>query len=69
MVTAHVVRLKLFRLKGPEEHNCCILAEISDYCTKHVFKMSFFLTAFSLQTIYLNSYQFNLINFDFWPIQ
>jgi len=47
MVTTHVVRLKLFRLKGSEEHDCCTLAEISDSCTKHGFKMRFFLTVFS----------------------
>ena len=49
-VTTRVVRLKLFRLKaeGVKEHDCRTLAEISDSCTKHGFKMRFFLTVFSL---------------------
>jgi len=57
-VTTHVVRLKLFRLKGSEEHDCRTLAETSDSCTKHGFKMRFFLTVFSLQPIFLSSYLF-----------
>ncbi len=45
VVTTHVVRLKLFRLKaeGAEKHECRTLAEISDFCIKHGFKMRFFL--------------------------
>jgi len=53
MVSIHmrrtIVRLKLFRLKaegGSEDHDCRTLAEISDSCTKHGFKMRFFLTVF-----------------------
>jgi len=34
-------------LKGLEKHDCRTLAEISDYCIKHGFKMRFFLTVFS----------------------
>jgi len=55
-VTTHVARPKLFRLKGSEEHDCRTLAETSDSCTKHGFKMRFFLTVFSLQPIHLSSY-------------
>jgi len=36
-------------LKGTEEHNCHTLAEMSDSCTKHGFKIRFSLTVFSLQ--------------------
>jgi len=46
----NVVRLKLFRLKGSEEHNCCTLAEMSDSYTRPGFKMRFSLTVFSLST-------------------
>ena len=44
------------RLKGSEKHDCRTLAEISDSCIKHGFKMRFSLTVFSLQPIHLNSY-------------
>lgn len=57
-VTTHVVRPKLFRLKVAEENNCRTLAEMSDSCTKHVFKMRFSLIVFNLQPIHLNSYSF-----------
>jgi len=59
LVTTHVVRLKLFRLKaegGQKGTIAILLAETSDSCTKHGFKMRFFLTVFSLQTIHLSSY-------------
>ncbi len=56
--TTHVVRLKLFRLKAAEEHDYRTLAEIFDFCTQLCFKMSFFLTVFSLQPIHLSSYYF-----------
>ena len=54
-VTTHIVRLKLFRLNGSEENDCRTLAEC-DSCTKHGFKMRFFLTVFSLQPIHLSTY-------------
>jgi hypothetical protein len=50
-VTIHVIRLK-----PSEKHDCRTLAEISDSCIKHGFKMSFSLTVFSLQPIHLSSY-------------
>ncbi len=59
LVTTHVVRLKLFRLKaegGQKGTIAILLAETSDSCTKHGFKMRFFLTVFSLQPIHLSSY-------------
>jgi hypothetical protein len=54
--TTHVVRLKLFRPKGPEKHDYRTLAETPDSCTKHGFKMRFFLTVFKLRPIHLSSY-------------
>ena len=54
-VAVHVVRLKLFRLKGLKEHDCRTLAKMSDSCTKHGSKMRFYLTVFSLQSIHLCS--------------
>ena len=62
MVATHVVRVKLFRLKGAEDHNCRTLAKMSDFCTKHGFKMCFSLTVFSLQSIHLRSYKTVKIN-------
>jgi len=51
-VTTHAVRLKLFRLKAPEKHNCGTLAEKhlpaiansgeageANFCIKHGFKV------------------------------
>jgi len=63
-VTTHVVRLKLFRLKGSEKHDCRTLAETSDSCTKHGFKIRFFLTVFSLQPIHLSSYYIFILFFE-----
>ncbi len=63
-VTTHVVRLKLFRLKGSEKYDCRTLAEISDSFIKHGLKMRFFLTVFSLQPIHLSSYEDGLENPD-----
>ncbi len=57
MVTTHIVRLKLFRLKESQEHNYQTLVEMSDSGTRHGFKMRFSLTVFSLQPIHLGSYK------------
>jgi len=47
-------------LKGSEKHDCRTLAEISDSCIKHGFKMSFFIIVFSLQPIHLSSYEIDI---------
>jgi len=58
--TTHVVRLKLFRLKGPEERNCGALAEKQQIFASNMASkcaiLPLFLTVFSLQSIYLSSY-------------
>ena len=63
-VTTHIVRLKLFRLKGSEKHDYSTLAEISNSCIKHGFIMRFFLTVFSLQPIHLSSYELRLVHLE-----
>jgi hypothetical protein len=57
-VTTHVVRLKLFRLKGSEECDCRVLAEKQQTLAPNMVSKCgvflLFLTVFSLQPIYLS---------------
>ena len=56
--------LKLFRLKSEEAiraHDCCTLVEC-DSCTKHGFKMHFFLTVYSLSTCVVTIILKNAVN-------